>query len=132
MPGLLIGLAILLTACRSITADDSRCVGRSNTPWCRMTDAELAAAVDSAGGRVFIGFKDAGEAAGVDEKGRVLASDAAVAAGKSLLRSLKIEMTFEFVDMPSVVARMPGSLVSRVRANSYIEYIEPIFPGTLH
>lgn len=128
----LLVLALVAVACRSIAGvDESACVGRLDTPWCRMTDAELAAAVDSAGGRVFVGFKDANEAAGVDNRGRVLASDTAVAAGKLFLRSMRIDITFEFIDMPSVVARMAGAQVSKVRANPYVEYIEPIFPGTL-
>jgi hypothetical protein len=29
-----------------------------------------------------------------------------------------------------LTAVMPGSLVGEVRANPFIEYIEPIFPGT--
>jgi hypothetical protein len=95
-----------------------------------MNDAELAAAVDSAGGRVFVGFKDPDASAGVDEQGRVLASNASIVAGKAYLQKLDIVITWEPVDMPHVAARMPGKLVSQVRANPYIEYIEPIFPGT--
>src|SRR5882762_5342679 len=38
---------------------------RDDTPWRRMTDAELAGRVAEAGGRVFIGFKDPGASAGV-------------------------------------------------------------------
>lgn len=127
-----IALAAVTAGCEApiTVVQQEHCVGRRDTPWCPMSDAELAAAVDSAGGRVFIGFRDPDENAGVTELGEVLASDASVAAGKALLRSLKIEITFEFELTPSVVARMPGALVRQVRANPYIEYIEPIFPGT--
>jgi len=71
---------VVLAACNSPLAVD--CTGRRDTPWCRMSDAELAAAITEAGGRVFIGFKDPGAAAGVDEYGRVLVSDSVVARAK--------------------------------------------------
>jgi hypothetical protein len=34
---------------------------RDDTPWRRMTDAQLTAKVAEAGGRVFIGFREPGE-----------------------------------------------------------------------
>lgn len=124
-------LIALATACTPVTVEQREpCVGRRDTPWCPMSDAELAAAVDSAGGRVFIGFKDPDAAAGVDEKGRVLANPESVLAGKKFLRSLDIVFTWESADMPMLVGVMPGKLVGQVRANPFIEYIEPIFPGT--
>lgn len=94
-----------------------------------MTDAELAGKIAEAGGRVFIGFKDAGALAGVDEVGRVLASALAVAAAKAELRALGVGIEFEFIDMPTVVARMPTALLGQIRQNPLIEYVEPIFPG---
>lgn len=94
-----------------------------------MTDAQLGANVAEAGGRVFIGFKDAHAVAGVEEFGLVLASASAVAAAKAQLRGLGVGIDFEFIDMPTVVARMPAGLVGQLRQNPLIEYIEPIFPG---
>lgn len=127
----IIALIAVVAACAPVTVDQREpCVGRRDTPWCPMSDAELAAAVDSAGGRVFIGFKDPDAAAGVDEKGRVLASAKSILAGKEFLRSLDVVFTWQPIDTPMLTAVMPGSLVGQVRANPFIEYIEPIFPGT--
>ncbi len=103
---------------------------RDDTPWRRMTDAELASKVADASGRVFIGFKDPGAGAGVDESGRVLVSRPNVAAAKAQLRALGLGFEIEFVDMPAVVTRIPPRLVAHLRANPLIEYVEPIFPGT--
>lgn len=97
-----------------------------------MSDAELAAKIDEAKGRVFVGFKDAFAAAGVEEFGLVLASDSAVAAGKALLRALGITITFEFIKTPAVVAHMPSALLGQLRRHPLIEYVEPIFPGVRH
>lgn len=97
-----------------------------------MNDAELAAKVAEADGRVFIGFKDSEASAGVDETGRVLVSSASVAASKARLRALGLEFEIEFIDMPTVVTRIPSGLVAELRANPLIEYIEPIFPGERH
>lgn len=105
-------------------------LSRTDTPWRQMTDGALAAKILEAGGRVFIGFKDPGATAGVDERGRVLASAASIAEAKTQLRALGIAIIFEVVDMPTVVARMPAELVAQLRRNPLIEYIEPIFPGT--
>src|SRR5258708_2880061 len=102
---------------------------RSETPWRHMTDTELAVKVGEAHGRVFIGFKEPDAAEGVDNAGRVLVSTAAVANAKEQLRALSVTMDFEFLDMPTVVARIPAAMVSQLRQNPLIEYVEPIFPG---
>lgn len=106
-------------------------VGRSrmDTPWRLMSDTELAGKIAEASGRVFIGFKDPGTAMGVDERGRVRTTGASVALAKEHLLALGIQITFEFVDMPTVVAQMPAALLSQVRHHPLIEYVEPIFPG---
>jgi hypothetical protein len=94
-----------------------------------MSDSELAAKITEAGGRVFIGFKASGAAAGVDERGRVLVGAGVVADAKSQLRALGVILDFEFIDMPSVVARMSAMLLPQIRQNPEVEYVEPIFPG---
>jgi hypothetical protein len=76
-----------------------------------MTEAELTAKIAEAGGRVFIGFKDADAVAGVDEFGKVLASALSVANAKAHLRSLGVNVTIDFDTMPMVVARMPAQLL---------------------
>ena len=95
-----------------------------------MGDAELAGKVQEANGRVFVGFKDPEAIAGVEEFGVPIASNAAIASGKELLRSQGGEIELEFGNMPHVVARIPSSLVALLRKDSHIEYVEPIFPGT--
>ncbi|HUF29777.1 MAG TPA: S8 family serine peptidase [Gemmatimonadaceae bacterium] len=97
-----------------------------------MSDAELASKISEAGGRVFIGFKDPGLVGGVDERGRVRASAASVVAAKAELRALGVAIVFEFIDMPTVVARMSAALLPQLRQNPLVEYIEPIFPGVRH
>lgn len=126
--------AVLLSACGDFVPPAVQPGSpRTDTPWRQMTDAELAGKIAEAGGRVFIGFKDVDAAAGVDEAGRVLASASAVAAAKTELHRLGVEIESEFIDMPSVVARMPAgmpiTLLGQLRRNPLIEYIEPILPG---
>src|SRR6266550_4003670 len=116
----------VLAACNSPLAVD--CTGRRDTPWCRMGDAELAAAIAKADGRVFIGFKDPRAAAGVDEQGHVLVSDSVVAGAKAWLRSLGVTIESEFPS--AVVALMQVQLLREIRHNPVVEYVEPIFPGT--
>lgn len=105
---------------------------RRDTPWRVMSDSALAVKVDEAGGRVFVGFKDPTALEGVNDSGRVLVTPASVLAGKAHLRSLGAVFEIEFVDMPSVVTRIPGRLVPELRHNPLIEYIEPIFPFQSH
>jgi subtilisin family serine protease len=95
-----------------------------------MSDDELSRRIAEAGGRVFIGFKNPLELAGVDERGRALASPASIAAGKAHLRTVGVGLEFEFIDMPMVIARMPAARLAQLRRHPLIEYIEPIFPGT--
>jgi len=102
---------------------------REDTPWRRMSDAELGKKVAEAGGRVFIGFKDSGANAGVDESGRVLASRSSIAAAKALLRQRGLEFEFEYITVPAVVTRIPVEAIGGLRHHPLIEYIEPIFPG---
>lgn len=117
-----------LAACSSpVNAD---CTGRRDTPWCRMSDGELADEIAKAGGRVFIGFKDPGAATGVDEYGHVLVSDAVVTDGKAQLRALGVVIEFEYIDVPAVEALMSAQLLGKIRHNPVVEYVEPIFPGT--
>jgi len=97
-----------------------------------MSDRELAAKIAKAGGRVFIGFKDPGAAAGVDAYGRVLVSDAVVADGKAQLRALGVVIESEYTYIPAVQALMPASLLAKIRHNPVVEYVEPIFPGMYH
>ena len=102
---------------------------RLDTPWRRMSDLELMSKIAEADGRVFIGFKDPGEGAGVTESGVVLTSPESVAAGKALITSMGIEITTEYRGVPAVAAIMKPVLLSRIRHDALIEYVEPIFPS---
>ena len=117
-----------VVACSSPTNAD--CTGRRDTPWCKMSDSELASEIDKAGGHVFIGFKDPAAAAGVDDLGHVLVSDSVVAGGKAWLRSVGVVIEFESMYVPAVSAVMPARLLGQIRHNPVVEYVEPIFPGT--
>lgn len=110
---------------------------RDDTPWRRMTDAELTAKVAEASGRAFIGFKDPAAGAGVDETGRVLVSRANVAAAKAQLSALGLQFEIEFIDMPTVVTRIPFGLVPQLRANPLMSIssqssLVPITPRRRH
>lgn len=128
-------LAVTVSACSdpllpgTVVPDRDEQESSRGAPWRQMTDAELAAKITDAGGRVFIGFKDPDSAAGVDEAGRVLASPSSVAAGKAELRAVGIEILFEFSDMPMVVAQMSAALLPAIRRHPLVDYVEPILPG---
>ena len=98
-------------------------------PWRAMSDGELAENVERAGGRVFIGFKEPGAARGVDARGRVLVSAAAVARAKADLRARGLAFEHEFQLTPTVVARIPAHLVPVLRRLPFVDVVEPIFPG---
>ena len=112
-------------------AQQARGPSRAETPWRRMTETQLSAEIVKAGGRVFIGFKEALADRGVDELGRVFTSQATLVMAKASVRSLGIEITMEFGSMPHVVARMPAHLLSQLRRNPLVEYVEPVTNYTL-
>ena len=129
-PLALVAVGILLSACSDVAPPAPTAPSvqasfalqgpeprRTDTPWRRMTDTELAGQIERAGGRVFIGFKDENAAAGVDPAGRVLASRSAIAAGKAAIRAMGVEFEMEFIDMPTVVARMSAARLPELRRN---------------
>ncbi len=104
---------------------------RKDTPWQRMTDAELIEAVRAADGHVMIGFKDALATDGVDNQGRVLATTAAAAEGLAFLRGLDVRIGYTFQRIPAVTATITPELAETIRHNAYIDYIEPAVQGRL-
>lgn len=102
---------------------------RKNTRWQRMTDIELAEAVAGANGRVMIGLKDADQADGVDNSGRILASNAAMTNAKAQLRQLGVAILREFEGTPMVIADITPEMVAPLRANPLIDYVEPSTRG---
>lgn len=99
---------------------------RWDAPWWTMSDEELADSIEVYGGRVFIGFKEPGARAGVDDWGRVLVTDATAAAGKGHLRSLGLTLEREFVLSPTVVTTIKRTLVPKIRAHPLVDYVEPV------
>lgn len=102
---------------------------RWDAPWYSMSDEQLEEEVARANGRVFIGFKEADARAGVDDFGRVLASDRTVDVAKEFLRSLGLTLEREYGLIPAVVTTIPPSMAGALRSDPVIDYVEPIFPG---
>ncbi|HET9983411.1 MAG TPA: S8 family serine peptidase [Longimicrobiales bacterium] len=119
-----------LSATALSTSLAQQTVSRRETPWFKMTDDELAAKVEEAGGRVFIGFKEPAAAGGVDERGRILVSAATVKSMKEDLRASGVSFYYEYDGLPAISAKVPVGMVKALRANPRVDYIEPIFPGT--
>ncbi|MGH7638778.1 MAG: hypothetical protein ACREOK_14105, partial [Gemmatimonadaceae bacterium] len=95
-----------------------------------MTRDELRAKVLESNGRAFIGFKDPGATAGVDNFGRVLASVASVTLAREIIRTAGVLLEEMYLgDMPAVVARISSAQFDELVDNPLVEYIEPIFPG---
>ena len=96
-----------------------------------MSEPELCAAVRSSGGRVFIGFKEAGATRGVDSAGQVLVSDETMARMIQYVTAQGIRIEYRYA-LPAVVARMAASasLVHELRGHPNVDYLEPVFPGS--
>ena len=94
--------------------------------WWTLSDEELADSIVANGGRVFIGFKEAGARGGVDDWGRVLVSGATVAAGKLYLRSLDLSLEEEYIFTPAVLTTIPRALVSVIRSHPLVDFLEPV------
>lgn len=118
-----------------LLVDDLECevrpgaLTRWDTPWWEMSYEELTDTIRSAGGHVFIGFKDAGTRAGVNDCGRVLVSHATIAQGRALVQELGGVIRRDYEGAPYISASIPPDLVPVLRANPIIDYVEPIFPG---
>ncbi len=93
-------------------------------------DAALVRAVEQAGGRVMIGFKNAGASRGVDAQGRVLASAASIAAGKAFLRTLELTIDYEFQKIPGVIVTIDPALVPTIRRHPNVDYLEVSTSGS--
>lgn len=141
---LAVGMLVMLGACGEQTApvslDDTskpstarsviQEVDRKATPWQTMSTEELTQEIQRVGGRVLIGFKDAGARDGVDNRGMVLASAGAVAEGLALVRSLGGEIQYEFKRIPAVAATIDIAAVATLRAHPNIDYLEPSAAGS--
>jgi hypothetical protein len=99
--------------------------------WHALTDQQLYVETRRTCGHVLIGFKEAGAARGVDEKGAALTSAATVASMKAFLHELKVVVDYEY-DLPAIAARIQPSLelIRLLRHHPNVDYLEPNFPGT--
>lgn len=104
--------------------------GRKDTPWQRMSDAELEAAVSEASDRVIIGLKDVTATDGVGPGGERIASAAAVREGEAAAERMGAEVLHEFQNMPAVVAAITPEMVRLLRSNPLVDYLEPSYAGT--
>lgn len=116
--GMIVAFAVLTLGCTS------------DGPTMSQADADLVAAVEQAGGRVMIGFKDSGTRRGVDDRGRVIASDMAVSTGTVYVRGLGGTILYGFEHIPAVIATIDPSVAPAVRRHANVDYIEAALPGS--
>jgi len=97
-----------------------------------MSDEELRLAVERAGGRVFIRFKEARAPRLIGPRGPTAVSPEVIASMKAYLRGRGIRITREYQLEPAVVvATMPARLrlVRELRWHPNVDYLEPIQLG---
>jgi hypothetical protein len=104
----------------------------AGVPWCRLTDEELRRAIERAGGRVGIGFKEARAPRLIGPRGPDAVSPEVVRRMKAYLRSRGVRITREDQLIPAVVATMPArlQLVRELRWHPNVDYLEPVVMGT--
>lgn len=100
--------------------------------WSGMPAAELAELFTVSRGAGVIGFKEADAATGVDDHGNVLVSDSTVARAIQWVEDQGVTVTRNFAPMPAVSVDLPMpidvQLVTTIRANANIDYLEPDEP----
>ena len=97
--------------------------------------AALVAAIRNADGRAMVGFKEAGQARGVDPQGRSLVSAETVARMQALVRARGLVIEATGGDLPYVAARFPSAdraQVAALLAHPNVDYVEAATPGTYH
>lgn len=107
-------------------------MNRKDTPWQRLPDASLAQAIIDGGGRVLIGLKSPSRAEGVNDRGESLVDSATLAIGKVRLKQRGVQFLYEFRRQPAVVGSVASTqtLVAALRADPYVDYIEPDVRGS--
>jgi hypothetical protein len=107
---------------------------RRLAPWSELSTQELAALIQDANGRVFVGYKETNATSGVDGKGNNMTSDSTVQHMTALLlqHGAMIEWSYELI--PAVVAHIPTDVafLTMLRDHPNVEYVEPIFGGQWH
>lgn len=102
---------------------------RKDTPHAKMSDVELAAAVEDAHGRVVIGFREPGQSDGVSARGLSLTSVGTTREAVRWLGTIGVKPIYEFKKIPAVVADISPTIISELRQQSWVDYIEPDIPG---
>lgn len=128
-------LLVMTAACLEEPTISAGCTPRPSQAagaWRGLSDAELLAEVERACGRVFIGFKEADAARGVNEQGESTTSPETVVRMKSFVRERGVAIELEYELMPTIAGWMPArlDLVAALRQHPNVDVIEPIFPGS--
>jgi subtilisin len=101
------------------------------TPWISMSASQLAIEIGKVHGRVMIGFKMPNTSDGVDRVGHSLVDAATFSVAKAQMAQLGLNTAYEFAKIPAIVATMAptANLVTSIRSNPYVDYIEPDVTG---
>lgn len=127
---------VIVSACSSSErltgpCDPSTATRQFTAPWAELSDSQLRIEIERACGRVFVGFKEAQAARGVDAQGRSLTTQETVTRMKQYLieRGITVEWA---ADLPHVTGTMPPrlELVRELRDHPNVDYLEPVFPGS--
>ncbi len=128
-----VALLALLAGCGDVVDVTTACTGtrQYTMAWAELSDGELQVEVARACGRVFIGFKEAGTARGVDPYGKVLTSPETFATMREYVVARGVEIESEGKLVPYIVGRVSWTdgLVRELRHHPNVDYLEPIFPG---
>ena len=114
--------------------DTARILSKWDSPWRKMSDEQITAALAVAPfGQAFIGFKEAGAVEGVGDKAVSLTSPETVARMTQWVTEQGIKVVQETKDLPIVVVEMPAELplVRTVRHHPNVDYLEPATWGEL-
>jgi hypothetical protein len=101
--------------------------------WGALSANELAYLISIAEeNRVFIGFKEAERATGVDAQGNSLTSAETVGAMTQWIQEQGVTILREFILLPGAACSMPpdADLVRAIRGHANIDYLEPDVTGT--
>lgn len=122
-----------LGGCGDTSVFDPTCQTRwGNVEYACLSDAALLREIARVDGQVFVGFKEAGSARGVDELGRSLTSEATSQATKRMLLGVGMTFTWQASTIPAVAGTIPldRKLLALLRAHSNVDYIEPVTSGS--
>jgi subtilisin family serine protease len=91
-----------------------------------LSNEELERRVAKSNGRVFIGFKEPGNARGVSNAGRSSTSKRTIAEAITEIVRLGGEVQARWTAVPAVTAQITPGLVERIRQLPFVDYVEPV------